>query len=39
VLIAESAELKASRLFLCRITQRTLARGMELLGIDAPREM
>ena len=39
VLIAESAELKTSRLFLCRLAQRTLARGLELLGIDAPREM
>lgn len=39
VLIAESAELKDSRLFLCRMTQRTMARGLELLGIEAPREM
>ena len=39
VLIAESEALKASRLFLCRMTRRTLARGLDLLGIEAPSEM
>jgi len=39
VLIAETAEIRASRLFLCRVTQETLARGLDLLGIQAPREM
>ena len=39
VLIAESEELRQSRLYLCRMTRRTLARGLDLLGIEAPREM
>lgn len=39
VLTAETAEIRASRLFLCRVTQETLARGLDLLGIQAPREM
>lgn len=39
VLIAETESMKASRLFLCRITQITLAKGLELLGIIAPDEM
>ena len=39
VLTAETADIRTSRLFLCRVTQETLARGLELLGIQAPREM
>ncbi|MFZ5949779.1 MAG: arginine--tRNA ligase [Candidatus Rifleibacteriota bacterium] len=39
VLAAESEELKTSRLALCNTTRKTLARGLELLGITAPREM
>lgn len=39
VLNAETVELKNSRLFICRITQLTLAKGLELLGIIAPDEM
>jgi len=39
VLTAETAEIRTSRLFLCRVTQETLARGLDLLGIQAPREM
>ena len=39
VLTAETGEIRTSRLFLCRATQETLARGLYLLGIQAPREM
>ena len=39
VLIAESDAVKQSRLFLCRMTQMTLAKGLALLGITAPQEM
>jgi arginyl-tRNA synthetase len=39
VLTAETDTLRASRLFLCRVTQETLARALDLLGIQAPREM
>jgi arginyl-tRNA synthetase len=39
VLTAGDEVVKQSRLFLCRMTQRTLARGFDLLGIVAPREM
>ena len=39
VLTATDAATRASRLFLCRMTQQTLARGLGLLGIDAPDEM
>jgi arginyl-tRNA synthetase len=33
------AELRASRLALCDATARTLARGLDLLGIEAPERM
>ncbi|GAB4277325.1 MAG: arginine--tRNA ligase [Candidatus Rifleibacteriota bacterium] len=39
VLNVENAELRASRLALCNITRKTLAKGLDLLGISAPREM
>ena len=39
VLTAETDEIRATRLFLCRLTQRVIARGLDLLGIAAPREM
>jgi arginyl-tRNA synthetase len=39
VLKAESAELRASRLALCDLTARVLARGLALLGIEAPPRM
>ena len=39
VLTAEPETTRASRLYLCRLTQQTLARGLDLLGIEAPREM
>lgn len=39
VLNAETAAIKQARLALCRVTQRTLARGLDLLGIEAPRVM
>lgn len=39
VLNATDAGIKASRLFLCSMTQRTLAAGLSLLGIVAPVEM
>ena len=39
VMNCESAEIKASRLAICNFTRRTLARGLDLLGIAAPREM
>jgi arginyl-tRNA synthetase len=39
VLRAETPELRASRLTLCDLTARTLSRGLELLGIEAPDRM
>lgn len=39
VLTAETDEIRNSRLFFCRLTQQTLATGLDLLGIEAPREM
>jgi arginyl-tRNA synthetase len=39
VLTAENAATRNARLFLCRMAQRTLAGGLNLLGIEAPREM
>ncbi|OPZ85826.1 MAG: Arginine--tRNA ligase [bacterium ADurb.Bin429] len=39
VLTAETEASKQARLALCRAAQRTLARGLDLLGIEAPREM
>ncbi len=39
VLTCEDTVLRESRLFLCRMTQQVLARGLDLLGIAAPREM
>lgn len=39
VLTAESDELRKSRLALCNTTRKTLSKGLELLGIAAPREM
>ncbi|MDQ1444456.1 MAG: arginyl-tRNA synthetase [Acidimicrobiaceae bacterium] len=39
VLRAPSAEVRASRLALCSLTERTLAAGLDLLGIEAPERM
>jgi arginyl-tRNA synthetase len=39
VLKAETPELRESRLLLCGATRRTLALGLELLGIRAPERM
>ena len=39
VLRADTPELRASRLALCELTARTLARGLGLLGIEAPDRM
>jgi arginyl-tRNA synthetase len=39
VLKAESEPLRASRLLLCDLTARTLARGLNLLGIDVVERM
>jgi arginyl-tRNA synthetase len=39
VLKAETDELRASRLALCALTERTLAAGLDLLGIEAPDRM
>jgi len=39
VLRAESEELRASRLRLCDLTARTIAKGLELLGIDVVEKM
>jgi arginyl-tRNA synthetase len=39
VLRAADPEMRASRLALCALTARVLARGLELLGIDAPARM
>jgi arginyl-tRNA synthetase len=39
VLSAEDDETLGSRLLLCELTARTLAQGLELLGIEAPERM
>jgi arginyl-tRNA synthetase len=39
VLAAEDDELRGSRLALCRLTSRTLTRGLDLLGIAAPPQL
>lgn len=39
VLKAPTPELVRSRLVLCDVTARVLARGLELLGIEAPQQM
>ena len=39
VLSCEDDRVKASRLMISSFTRRTLAKGLELLGISAPREM
>ncbi len=39
VLQADSAEVRASRLALCRVTAKTLEKGLGLLGIAAPQRM
>src|SRR5690606_20279558 len=39
VLRAESPEIQASRLALAAVTARVRARGLELLGIEAPERM
>ena len=39
VLRAPSEESRASRLILCEVTARTLATGLDLLGIEAPERM
>lgn len=39
VLRAETPAQRQSRLALCAVTQRTLARGLDLLGIEAPERM
>ncbi len=39
VMSCEDAKIKASRLAICNFTRKTLARGLDLLGIAAPREM
>jgi arginyl-tRNA synthetase len=39
VLRAESEELKSSRLLLCDLTARTLAMGLNLLGIEVVERM
>ena len=39
VMNCEEATVKASRLAICNMTRRALAFGLDLLGIEAPREM
>jgi arginyl-tRNA synthetase len=39
VLAAGDDELRRSRLALCELTSRVLSRGLELLGIEAPRHL
>jgi arginyl-tRNA synthetase len=39
VLTATDDEQRETRLAMCRLTRRTLARGLDLLGIAAPQEM
>ena len=39
VMNCDDAAVKASRLAICNMTRRTLAFGLDLLGIEAPREM
>ena len=39
VMNCEDAKIKASRLEICNMTRKTLAFGLDLLGIEVPREM
>lgn len=39
VMNCEDASIKASRLEICNMTRKTLALGLDLLGIEVPREM
>jgi len=39
VLTCTDVTIRNSRLFLCRLTQRVLAQGLNLLGISVPQEM
>lgn len=39
VLKAPTPALRANRLALCRLTARTLAQGLDLLGLKAPERM
>lgn len=39
VINADTPTLRASRLYLCHLSRRTLATGLDLLGITAPEEM
>ena len=39
VLKAEGQELRTSRLLLCDLTARTIARGLQLLGIEVVEQM
>ena len=39
VMNCEDAAIKASRLEICNMTRKTLAFGLDLLGIEVPREM
>ncbi|MFJ9951416.1 arginine--tRNA ligase [Kitasatospora sp. NPDC091207] len=39
VLKAEAAAMRANRVALCRLTARTLAQGLDLLGLQAPARM
>ncbi len=39
VLKAESQEIRTSRLLLCDLTARTIAKGLELLGIQVVEKM
>ena len=39
VMNCEDASIKASRLEICNMTRKTLAFGLDLLGIEVPREM
>lgn len=39
VMACEDTNIRASRLAICNFTRKTLAKGLELLGIAAPREM
>ncbi|WP_374209099.1 arginine--tRNA ligase [Kitasatospora sp. A2-31] len=39
VLKAETAAMRANRVALCRLTAQTLARGLDLLGLQAPDRM
>jgi len=37
--LRSSGEVRSSRLALCATTKRVLARGLDLLGIEAPDQM